>query len=82
MSHPDVLMAFNRPSMEKFESELKAGGLLMYDSTIIDVAPQRTDIEVLPVPVTQMAEELGTHVGEHALAGPGEQIALACGRHE
>jgi 2-oxoisovalerate ferredoxin oxidoreductase beta subunit len=59
VTQPDVLMAFNRPSLEKFESEVKPGGLLMYDSTIIDIQPTRTDIEVLPVPATQMAEDLG-----------------------
>ncbi len=59
VTHPDVLMAFNRPSMEKFEEDLHPGALLMYDSTIIDVKPKRDDIEVLPVPVTQMATDLG-----------------------
>jgi len=59
VTQPDVLMAFNRPSMEKFEPDLHAGALLMYDSTIIDVEPQRDDIEVLPVPATQMAADLG-----------------------
>jgi len=57
--HPDVLMAFNRPSLEKFEADLLPGALLMYDSTIIDVEPTRSDIEVLAVPATQMAEDLG-----------------------
>jgi len=59
VSHPDVLMAFNRPSLEKFEPDVKPGGLLMYDSTIIDVQPKRDDIEVLAVPATQMADDLG-----------------------
>jgi 2-oxoisovalerate ferredoxin oxidoreductase beta subunit len=59
VTQPDVLMAFNRPSLEKFESDLKPGALLMYDSTIIDIEPTRGDIEVLAVPVTKMAEELG-----------------------
>ncbi|MCP4550290.1 MAG: 2-ketoisovalerate ferredoxin oxidoreductase [bacterium] len=59
VTNPDVLMAFNRPSLEKFEAEVKPGGLLMYDSTIIDIEPTRKDIEVLPVPATQIAEDLG-----------------------
>ncbi len=59
VTRPDVLMAFNRPSLERFEHDLHEGALLMYDSTIIDVAPTRGDIEVLAVPATQMAEELG-----------------------
>jgi 2-oxoisovalerate ferredoxin oxidoreductase beta subunit len=59
VSHPDVLMAFNRPSLEKFEPDVKQGGLLMYDSTIIDVKPKRDDIEILAVPATQMADDQG-----------------------
>jgi 2-oxoisovalerate ferredoxin oxidoreductase beta subunit len=59
VSHPDVLMAFNRPSLEKFEPDVKPGGLLMYDSTIIDMEPTRTDIEVLAVPATKIASDLG-----------------------
>jgi 2-oxoisovalerate ferredoxin oxidoreductase beta subunit len=59
VSHPDVLMAFNRPSLEKFEGDVKVDGLLMYDSTIIDVEPTRDDIEVLAVPATKIADGLG-----------------------
>ena len=59
VTRPDVLMAFNRPSLTKFEGDVRAGGLLMYDSTIIDVAPTRDDIEVLAVPATKIADDLG-----------------------
>lgn len=60
VSHPDVLLAFNRPSMEKFTAELKPGALLIYDSTIIDVKPTREDIEIIAVPATEIADELGS----------------------
>jgi len=59
VSRPDVLMAFNRPSLEKFEGDVKPGGLLMYDSTIIDIEPSRRDIDVLAVPATRIADGLG-----------------------
>ena len=59
VTNPDVLVAFNRPSLVKFEPDVREGGLLLYDSTIIDVEPQRTDIEVLAVPATKIAEGLG-----------------------
>jgi 2-oxoisovalerate ferredoxin oxidoreductase beta subunit len=55
----DILAAFNRPSLEKFEPELRPGGLLFYDSSLIDVLPQRRDIEAVPVPATKLADELG-----------------------
>ncbi|MDD1736413.1 MAG: thiamine pyrophosphate-dependent enzyme, partial [Methanothrix sp.] len=32
VDHPDVLVAFNRPSLEKFASTVKKGGVIIYDS--------------------------------------------------
>jgi 2-oxoisovalerate ferredoxin oxidoreductase beta subunit len=56
----NVLIAMNRPSMEKFESELDPGGILIYDSSLIDVAPSRKDIKVFPVQATEIADKLGS----------------------
>jgi Pyruvate/2-oxoacid:ferredoxin oxidoreductase gamma subunit len=50
----------NRPSLEKFEGEVKPGGLIMYDSSLIDISPIRQDVECLAVPATKMADELGS----------------------
>lgn len=57
---PSVLIAFNRPSLEKFEKTVQPGGLILYDNSLIDIEPTRDDIEVVPVPATQMADDLGT----------------------
>jgi Pyruvate/2-oxoacid:ferredoxin oxidoreductase gamma subunit len=54
-----VLIAMNRPSLEKFENDVQPGGLLIYDTSLIDIKPQRKDIEILPLPATKMADELG-----------------------
>ncbi|MBU1700701.1 MAG: 2-oxoacid:acceptor oxidoreductase family protein [Candidatus Eisenbacteria bacterium] len=54
-----VLVAMNRPSLEKFEKDLIPGGLLFYDSTLVDVEPTRTDVQVIPIPATKLADELG-----------------------
>lgn len=56
----DVLIAMNKPSLIKFEKDLRKNGLLMYDSSLIDTAPTRTDVEVLAIPATTMADELGS----------------------
>ena len=56
---PQVAMAFNNPSMEKFELLVKPGGLLVYNSSLIDRTPSRTDITYLPVPANDIAQELG-----------------------
>ena len=34
---PDVVVALNKPSMTKFEKWLKPGGLLIYNSSLIDI---------------------------------------------
>jgi len=59
VSDPAVLIAMNRPSLEKFENEVKKDGLIIYDSSLIDIEPARDDIEILAIPATKMADQLG-----------------------
>lgn len=54
-----ILVAMNRPSMEKFEGMLKPGGMLFYNSSLIDVQPKRTDIKAVAVPANEIANDLG-----------------------
>jgi 2-oxoglutarate ferredoxin oxidoreductase subunit gamma len=58
-TEPNVLVAMNRPSLEKFEATLKPGGLLFYNSSLIEIQPKRTDITVIAVPANDLATELG-----------------------
>ncbi|MGE0100861.1 MAG: 2-oxoacid:acceptor oxidoreductase family protein [Blastocatellales bacterium] len=59
VSRPSVLIALNRPSLDKFESEVVSGGLIIYDSSLIDRAPERKDVEVIALPATRLADEAG-----------------------
>ncbi len=59
VSRPTVLMALNQPSLEKFESQLVPGGLLIINESMVPVAPTRKDIEVLNIPASEMADKLG-----------------------
>lgn len=54
----DVVVALNQPSLEKFESAVKPGGLLVYDSSSIITAPTRTDIQVVAVAASEEAVKL------------------------
>ena len=56
---PDTLIAMNFPSLEKFEPQLKEGGLLLYNSSLINTPPERQDLELLGLNVNEQAEELG-----------------------
>lgn len=45
----DTVVALNQPSVDKFESRVKKGGNLIYDSANILNPPTRTDINIIPV---------------------------------
>jgi 2-oxoisovalerate ferredoxin oxidoreductase beta subunit len=55
----DILAAFNLPSLHKFEKDVRPGGAVFYNSSIIDEKPTREDIEAVPIPATGLADELG-----------------------
>ena len=59
VAESDILVAFNKPSLIKFEPEVRAGGMIFYDSSLIDAPPQRGDIVAVAVPATKLADELG-----------------------
>jgi 2-oxoisovalerate ferredoxin oxidoreductase beta subunit len=70
ISKPTVLVAMNLPSLEKFESMVTPGGLIIYDESLINHAPTRTDVEVMAIPATQMADQLGnTRVANMIILG-------------
>ena len=56
---PDVLVAMNRPSLQKFVDTVAPGGKIIIDSTLIDAKVERTDVEVFYIPATQMAKDNG-----------------------
>ena len=68
IEHPDVVVALNKPSMAKFEPALKPGGLLIYNSSLIDTAPSRTDIRVVARPANAIAAECGNERGVNMVA--------------
>jgi len=57
---PSIVIAMNGPSMRKFEPRLKEGGLLLYNSSLIDFKPERKDIEIIAVEATGIAEKEGS----------------------
>ena len=56
---PDVLVAMNLPSLQKFVDTVVPGGKIFVDSTLIDAKVERTDVEVYYIPATQMAKDAG-----------------------
>ena len=56
---PDVLVAMNLPSLQKFVNDVAPGGVIILDSTLIGAQVERTDVKVCYVPATQMARDGG-----------------------
>lgn len=57
--HPSVIVAFNNPSFERYESVVAPGGLLVWNETLVEHQATRTDITLLPVPASTIADEMG-----------------------
>ena len=58
---PSVCIIMNKPSLLKFESMVRPGGLLIWNESLIDVAPVRTDLEALAVRANDIAEAAGSY---------------------
>lgn len=56
---PDILLAFNAPSYDKFASKVVPGGKLFVDSSLVETKNDRTDIETYYIPATALANENG-----------------------
>jgi len=59
-SEPEFVVAMNQPSFARFQGILQAGGLLCANSSIVSTESARSDIEILAIPTSELAEKLGT----------------------
>ncbi len=59
VSKPDVLVAMNLPSLDRFESSVVPGGIIFADSTLIERKVNRTDVQAFYVPATKLASDNG-----------------------
>jgi 2-oxoglutarate ferredoxin oxidoreductase subunit gamma len=58
--HPSLCVVMNKPSLLKFESRMKEGGILLYNSSLIDIEPSRKGLRCLPVAANEIAEQEGS----------------------
>ena len=56
---PSNVIALNGPSFERFESQIKSGGIMIVNSSLIKAEPKRKDITYKFVPMTEIATEFG-----------------------
>ena len=58
--NPLHLVAMNRPSLEKFAPVVKPGGVILINSSLIPIGAGRDDVDAISIPVTDIANELGS----------------------
>ena len=58
IAHPNILMAMNEPSLDKFEAAAAAGAEVFVDSSLIARKVRRDDVCATYVPATEMAKEM------------------------
>ncbi len=56
---PDVLIAMNLPSLEKYENETEKGGYIVYDSSLIAKECKVDGVNAFAIPATKMASDSG-----------------------
>lgn len=54
---PDILIAMNLPSLDKYFAETESGGYIIYDSSLIETDKTRGDVNIIAIPATKMASE-------------------------
>lgn len=53
------LIAMNNPSLDRFESIVIPGGIIIIDNSLISKCPRRKDIELYSIPASQIASGIG-----------------------
>ncbi len=57
VSNPDVLVAMNLPSLDKYEDSVVPGGTIFVESSLIERKVKREDVNVVYIPATKLASE-------------------------
>lgn len=60
INNPGAACVFNRPSLEKFGPLVRSGGLLLINSSLIDIKSERDDITEILVPANDIAMKAGS----------------------
>lgn len=59
VNHPDILVAMNQPSLDKFATQVKSGGLIVVNSSIVKDVPVLPQYRIVQVLANDLAQELG-----------------------
>jgi len=59
VSYPDILVALNQPSLDKFAASVRANGIVIVNSDMCPNCCKRTDVKIVSAPMSTMAKEIG-----------------------
>jgi 2-oxoglutarate ferredoxin oxidoreductase subunit gamma len=59
LTQPDILVVMSQEAHTRFGTDLKPGGLLLYEQDLIRLSKKNPDIHSYGIPATRFAEELG-----------------------
>jgi 2-oxoisovalerate ferredoxin oxidoreductase beta subunit len=67
---PQVLVAFNAPSLAKFGPTVRPGGMIIYDSSVISAKPDglAAGVRMIAVPFAAVAKDLGATLVKNVVA--------------
>jgi 2-oxoglutarate ferredoxin oxidoreductase subunit gamma len=57
--NPRAAIVLNLPSLDKYEPQVVSGGVLVANASLINRAPQRTDLVSVLIPANEIAEQIG-----------------------
>jgi 2-oxoglutarate ferredoxin oxidoreductase subunit gamma len=58
-SEPDVLVAMNGPSLDRFESMVRPDGTILINASLMQESPRRSDVREVRVDTAALAREVG-----------------------
>lgn len=59
VKHPQLGVALNLPSFDKYEEQLASNGALIVNQSMVDREAKRKDVRVIMTPCNEIAEEIG-----------------------
>jgi 2-oxoglutarate ferredoxin oxidoreductase subunit gamma len=59
VKNPGAVIAFNQPSLEKYEALMKPGGVLVINQSMVDKKVTRKDLKVIYIDANVIAEKIG-----------------------
>ncbi len=59
VAHPDIVIAMNQPSLDKFDKSVVKGGFIFYNTSLCAPEKKRKGIKYIGVPASEIATALG-----------------------